>query len=95
MYESKNHGDITHKASMAAEDLQLIRAGPHAHSTPGTNGTSTSTMYNRRRLLETFFFSLILATAVCESSDRTLVLVTAGQGGLLKDVGPLNPHAYR
>lgn len=25
----------------------------------------------------------------------TLVVVTAGQGGLMTDTGPLNPHAYR
>lgn len=38
---------------------------------------------------------LLVTAAHSKSPPGTLTIVTASQGGLMTDSGPLNPHAYR
>lgn len=39
---------------------------------------------------------IILAiSASASTAPGTIVVVTAAQGGLMNETGPLNPHAYR
>jgi hypothetical protein len=84
-------------ATLLHSQLAQLTAPVTTALTEKNNAMARRTPHSRQhRLLGAVgsLFMLVINTSAT-TSPGTIVVVTAAQGGLMNETGPLNPHAYR